>query len=295
MSTLGQRARRVCQGFRTAHSKHRFVISKLAMLSGVDVPWASFETADGSRLRLHADYIPLGLWQETYADRLSIQVCTDLLRPGDIAVDVGANIGHFTVAMGNAVGRNGRILSVEPNPRTNRHLRENVRLNQLGNVTIECVAIGRADDDDACFYVPRRCSGEGALGTKPKFAHYDKFQVVCRTGERLLENQGLLGQPLSLMKVDVEGYEVEVLEGFGATLSQFDCILFEYSVDNIRDAGHSPGEVLDLLGRFGYHVYACDPDARGVRPPRPDETMADLVAVRDATSFCARTGYRIEE
>lgn len=200
-----RRATREYEGIRKARSKPRFLFARFVMLTGVDVPWASFETADGSRLRLHAEGIPLGLWQGTYGDRDSIKVCTDYLRPGDVAVDIGANIGHFTVAMGNVVGRNGRVLSVEPNPRTNRHLRENVRLNHLSNVTCDCVAMSCEDGTVACFYVPRRDSGEGALGAKPKFAHYEQFDVVCRSGERLLEDRGLLGQSLALMKVDVEG------------------------------------------------------------------------------------------
>jgi FkbM family methyltransferase len=281
--------------FCSARSKRRFFISELAMLTGVDVPWASFETADGSRLRLHAEGVSLGLWQGTYEDRRSIQVCTDFLRPGDLAIDVGANIGHFTVAIGNAVGRSGRVISIEPNPRAYGRLQENVRLNRLRNVTLERAAMCRDDGATARFYVPRRCSGEGALSAKPNFTRFEEFDVLCRSGERLLSDLGLLGRPLALMKIDVEGYEADVLAGFGATLTQFDCIMFEYDVGNARAAGHSPEEALDFLGAHGYRVYACDPDAGEARHARLDLTVADLVAFRDPTVFKARTGYHLAE
>ena len=288
-------AKRVSRGFCTAQSKHRFFISELAMLTGLDVPCASFETADGSRLRLHAEGVPLGLWQGTYEDRTSIRVCTDFLRPGDIAIDVGANIGHFTVAMGNAVGCSGRVISIEPNPRAHRRLQENVRLNRLRNVTCERAAMCRDDGAIAPFFVPTRASGEGALSAKLTYTRFEKFDVLCRSGERLLSELGLLGQPLALMKIDVEGHEADVLEGFGASLDQFGCIMFEYELRNIRAAGNSPGEVLDVLGRYGYRVYLCDPDTREARHPHPDLTGADVVAVRDPTVFRARTGYSLPE
>lgn len=288
-------AKRVARGFCAAQSKHRYFIAELAMLTGLDVPWASFETADGSRLRLHAEGVPLGLWQGTYEDRTSIRVCTDFLRPGDIAIDVGANIGHFTVAMGNAVGRNGRVISMEPNPHVHRRLQENVRLNRLRNIVCGRVAMCRHDGAIARFFVPRRASGEGALSAKPTYAHFEEFDVICRSGEQLLSELSLLGQPLALMKIDVEGYEADVLEGFGATLPQFGCIMFEYDLGTFRAAGRRPEEVLDVLGRYGYRVYSCDPDTREARPPRPDLAGADLVAVRDPSIFCARTGYRLAE
>jgi FkbM family methyltransferase len=288
-------AKRVSRGFCTAQSKHRFFISELAMLTGLDVPGASFETADGSRLRLHAEGVSLGLWQGTYEDRASIRVCTDFLRPGDIAIDVGANIGHFTVAIGNAVGCSGRVISIEPNPRAHRRLQENVRLNGLHNVTCERVAMCRDDGTIARFFVPRRTSGEGALSAKSTYTRFEEFDVLCRSGERLLSELGLQGQPLALMKIDVEGHEADVLEGFGATLTQFDSIMFEYDVGNFRAAGHSPEEVLDVLSTYGYRVYFCDPDAGEARHSRPDLTGADLVAVRDPAVFRARTGYDLAE
>ena len=285
-------AKRVCRDFRMARSKRRFLISELAMLTRVDVPWASFETADGSRLRLHAETIPLGLWQGIHEDRHSVRVCTDFLRPGDVAIDVGANIGHFTVAMGSSVGCTGRVISVEPNPRTYRQLQENVRLNRLRNVTCERAALCRDDSVIARLYVPRRVSGEGALGAKPRHTHLEEFDVICRSGERLLSELGLLHHPLALMKIDVEGYEVDVLEGFGDTLTQFGCIMFEYEPANIHNAGHGPRDVFDVLGRYGYRAYSCDSDIREARHPNLDLATTDLVAVRDRAIFCARTGYR---
>lgn len=187
------------------------------------------------------------------------------------------------------------MISIEPNPRAQRRLQENVRLNRLRNVTCERAAMCRHNGAIARFFVPRRASGEGALSAKSTYTRFEEIDVLCRSGERLLSELGLLGQPLALMKIDVEGHEVDVLEGFGATLTQFGCIMFEYELGNIRAAGHSPGEVLAVLGKYGYRVYSCDPDTREARPPRPDLTGADLVAVRDPTVFRARTGYSFAE
>src|SRR5262249_121557 len=143
------------------------------------------------------------------------------LRPGDIFVDVGANIGLFTVLGAQLVGKNGEVHSFEPYPPTFARLQENVALNGLGNVRCNRMGLsgtkGEADRTvstdgfDAWNSLGRPYMGT-ALATK-------KVQVT--TWDDYAQTHGLVGS-VSLMKIDVEGWEAHVLEGGTNVLARED-------------------------------------------------------------------------
>ena len=132
-----------------------------------------------------------------------------MLRPGDLFVDVGANIGAYTV-LAAAVG--ARCLALEPSPQTFARLSENLRLNDLtATVTARQLAVGAA-------------SGELRFT-----AGLDTVEHVIARGESASATQVVAVQPLDdilandepyVMKIDVEGFETEVIRGANRTLSR---------------------------------------------------------------------------
>src|SRR5579884_3190581 len=76
-------------------------------------------------------------------DRVLLSAIVSRISVGETCWDVGASIGVYTMVMATAVGSSGRVLSFEPEPRSRRRLRENVRHNELGNVTVLEQALGR--------------------------------------------------------------------------------------------------------------------------------------------------------
>ena len=264
-------AREFSRGYVRAPKKTRFVVSEAVLRTGRDVPFASFTTPGGSRLRLHAEPISLGLWRGSVTDEgPDVRMCLDRLRAGDVALDVGANIGHFTVAMARRVGPDGLVVSIEPNPATFRRLQENVRLNRLRNVTCIRAALTSVDGSTASFFVPGRLSNEGALGRKSLDCRYEKLQVECRSGANLLSELNLSDRPIAVVKIDVEGYELSVLQGFGAALQHVGAVVFEYVRENQRHAGIEGVGVLNYLREQGY-IVDCDPSTEA----------GDFIAVRE--------------
>lgn len=157
------------------------------------------------------------------------------LRPGDVLYDVGANVGFFTVLAARLVGPGGHVVAFEPLPENVAALRHNLALNHFENVTVVEAALGAAEGtaelildgeptwaklagaDGSDDGLSRDASGDpgggrGALRQAPPAA----FQVRVTSVDALLDS-GVLPAP-TLVKIDVEGAEVDVVRGMRATL-----------------------------------------------------------------------------
>lgn len=182
-------------------------------------------------------------------------VFTGILEEGMLVADVGANLGEYTVLAGRGVGRSGRVVACEPNPVMVGRLEDSVALNGLSNVTIVRCAVG-STLGTATLNVNDRRPGEssvvsGAVGTRPITVPMTTLDDTCR--EQRVKR-------LDVLKIDVEGFELEVLHGGSATIeSSRPAIMVEIGAKTlgVRD-GAMRTDVLDHLLDKGYLLYgAC--------------------------------------
>jgi FkbM family methyltransferase len=189
-----------------------------------------------------------------------------LVDPGDLVVDIGANIGYFTSLAAVRAGRRGSVVAVEPHPKVFELLRANVKTWQrnpeLARVDLHRLALSNHTGVGKIVVGPlfelnmglARLAEETALGQR-------SYDVLVR---RLDE---LVGQaPIGLLKVDVEGHEAEVFRG-ARTLLQHGLvrdIIFE-------DHEPYPSEATSVVEGAGYYLVALDNDLRGVRLQAPRE------------------------
>ena len=154
-----------------------------------------------------------GEWCEPGLDIL-LQ-CTTL---GGTILDVGANIGTHTVALAKKVGTNGRVIAFEPQRIIYQNLCANVSLNRLTNV--DCLQKG-VGEDTAVFPVP--------IMDPEKQQNFGAFEIRgYKTGEpvEIITIDSLSLEACSLIKVDVEGMEKEVLTGANDTIREFRPLMF---------------------------------------------------------------------
>ena len=190
-------------------------------------------------------------------------VAAAVLPPDGVALDVGANIGLAALALAPLLPQ-GRILAVEPSPATAAALRRTLALNALeGRVAVEAVALG-AVPGEAEFHAARHSAGAhlleaGTLGG----AGLPRLRVPVDTVDALVARHRL-GR-LDLIKIDVEGFETEVLDGAAATLARFRPVVFaEFNAWVLQcNRRANPRAVLeDWLARFPV-AHAL----RGAAPP----------------------------
>jgi FkbM family methyltransferase len=130
-----------------------------------------------------------------------------LIAPGDWVLDIGANVGHYTMRMAELVGPNGRVIAIEPVPDTFTLLAANVRLFRHANVTLLNVAASDKTEN----------MGMEIPSFSPGLANYYQAHVTQPgTGLSILAlpvDALTLPAPVRLAKIDVEGHELAVLHG----------------------------------------------------------------------------------
>lgn len=174
------------------------------------------------------------------------------LRPGDQVADVGAHIGLYAVALGRRVGPAGQVTAFEPDPRNYQHILRHSRLNGLGSqLCVVNAAVGKQDgtisfsgDKD----IQNQIVPDGTPGAR-------QVPVV-----RL--DTHFAGKRLDLLKVDVEGFEEEVLAGAEGLLANAARaprnIFIEVHPYNWHLCGTTSESLLGRLRRLGYAVEHLD-------------------------------------
>jgi FkbM family methyltransferase len=138
-----------------------------------------------------------------------------ILAPGDVCVDVGANIGYFALLASRLVGSAGHVYALEPSPEIHVALTSNLELNGAMNVTALAVAAGDKDGEAEFYEAHGRNRGassirrehteeDGEVGHRPT-------RVQVRRLDSVVQHAHLAR--LKLVKIDVEGYELEVMQG----------------------------------------------------------------------------------
>jgi len=134
----------------------------------------------------------------------------------DIFIDVGANIGKYSIILGKKLKDNGQVISIEPEPRNFEILNKNIKLNNLKNVTAINNGLyskkGKLD-----FYLTSEKSGDGAHSLIKKTNN--KIQIKVDTLDNIIKEKGL--KDIKLIKIDVEGAEANVLKGAKKTLKKY--------------------------------------------------------------------------
>lgn len=172
------------------------------------------------------------------------------LSPGHVMIDIGANVGYFTVIGAQAVGPTGRIIAVEPNPSAVHLLRMHLERNGLTNVLIEAVACSDYEGRSALFLSDT--SNIGKCSLSPINAGAQVSQNVCCTTIDALVHKHALGR-LDLVKIDAEGNEMNVLRGMCAVLARFrPTLLMELEPILLASFGTTIDDVRDFLRSFGY-------------------------------------------
>ena len=174
----------------------------------------------------------------------------ELTAPGDVVVDVGANVGLHTCSLARHVGARGRVLAIEALDELADRLEQNAALNGLANVSV--VRIAASDRvGSASIFLP---AGAGSNRGMASF-HADNGDGGRSIATDTVDHLAADLRPVRLIKIDVEGHEFAVLRGCQEILIQDrPYVLFEFSSESYRSAGVSFGEVAALLSDAGYSL-----------------------------------------
>ena len=184
-------------------------------------------------------------------------VWQERLSPGDLFLDVGANVGTYAVL---AASLGASVVAFEPASDTAELLRENVALNGYDHVEVVEAAVGARDG------VVRFTSG---LDSVNRMDDRGGASVAMVTLDSIIGDRTVTG-----MKVDVEGFEIDVLRGASRALAdhRIELMQLEWNDASVEAVGSDRAPVAELLASHGYALYRPDGEGR-------------LVATRDAAGI----------
>jgi FkbM family methyltransferase len=213
-----------------------------------------------------------------------LQFLHRFIKPGDFFVDVGANIGLFTVAAGCLVGREGSVLAFEPGRLARSRLEENVHLNRLRSVTISPLALSNASGQAQLFVPGNGKHALGSLGRPISGSVAAAEAVETKTLDEVLEAL-TPARVVTMVKLDVEGWETRVLEGASSLLGRSDAPLLqvEFTEAAAKGAGKSCRDLYRQLSGAGFCV--CRFEA-GKNCLVPDSLREDYLHVNLFATKC---------
>ena len=198
-----------------------------------------------------------------------------LINGGATVVDVGASIGYYTLLAAKRVGNDGSVYAFEPHPPSFERLIENVKLNDWKNVQAFNFAISDKKGEKKLYvFKSGRASGSG-------FAlRNDSVPITVKT----MPLEDAVKTDIDLVKMDIEGAEVEVLKGMERTLAKGKVkIICEVHPKHISLLGHDVSEITELLKKHSYKIYLIDEEGGGglVSMSRVSEQKAHYLFTRE--------------
>jgi FkbM family methyltransferase len=219
----------------------------------------------------------------------------DRLRPGDVFVDVGANIGYYSLLASTVVGPSGKVVAIEASPTIHGLLLDNLRRNHVDNVEALNVAVSDREGSAQVFLSPGTNLGRTSIVATPAGRY--ECDVPARPLDTLLP-PGII-ERVRLLKINVDGAEWLVIRGMREALRRARAdleIAVELSPHTLRAQGTSAEEVLSVFAAARFHPYRVENDyspggymevcdARPRRLETPISRQTDVVFSRRDAAF----------
>ncbi len=181
-------------------------------------------------------------------------------------VDVGSNFGWYSMLLARLAPQ-ATIVAIEPGRENYELLRQNIRRNRFANIVAINQGAGARSMQSALFVHEQDNPGAHSIRQTGRLG--DGEPVSIEPLDHLL--QAYPGR-IGLLKIDVEGYEMDVLLGAAQTLARTDRILLEYSPDFLAECGHEPMDLLNTLQRAGFQPHRVA--ATGLEPVSLEQLQA---------------------
>lgn len=175
-----------------------------------------------------------------------------ILQPGMKILECGANIGYYAMLEARLVGSTGKIYAVEPSPKNIAWLKRNIAINNYEHIEVIPGAFG-AEKGTAPFYVDIRSN----LSSFVKRDDLTEFEVVDVEMMNIDSFMALPDHDVDLIRMDVEGYETEILKGGEKTLMSERApkyFFIEVHSELLKKRGSGGFEIAKYLRQFGYEV-----------------------------------------
>lgn len=189
-------------------------------------------------------------------DPVGIRFIKNQLYEGEIFIDIGANVGAYSLIASRLVGKSGKVIAFEPASKSFLRLLKNISLNGIGNIIPERLAV-IDKSTQADLYI----SGSQNMGMSSIY-HHDSETGITEKVEAIsiddyIEKKGI--SRISLIKIDIEGSEFLALKGMQKVLTSMrPKILVELKEETLKSSGYTEKDVISHFEKVGYSRFIID-------------------------------------
>jgi len=249
----------------------------------------STAVVDGHVFQLDAhDSLNLSLYGEF--EPFETEIVRSLVKPGMVVVDIGANIGYYSLLFARLTGPEGTVHAFEPAPENFRLLNANIQANGYRNITPVQAAVCDSSGQVTFHLSP---SNEADHRLYAQSGDNEPRTAVTVPAIRLDEYPPLRECPAAFMKMDIQGAEGRALAGMRKFLAQPNpmIIVMEFWPYGMQAAGSTPQDVLTCLLDAGFTLEEIDENRRHVIPVNPQELLTRLTVENKAFTnlLCRRS------
>jgi FkbM family methyltransferase len=249
----------------------------------------SFSIKLGNFLYKHAFalYRPLYTSFKNRQDAFEIKLLEQHLRPGDVVLDIGANIGYYALILSRLVGKKGRVHCFEPDKTNFRYL-EKATLSH-GNIFINNVAAG-PKTETIKIYTSKQLNVDHRT-YKPE--EYDKeIEIEAESMDDYISKKDPAeGGRVDLIKMDIQGFEMQAIQGMQKILKKNTDIkiISEFWPYGLKKAGSSVSAYFKFLSNHGFHCYLLKKDHLEKLSPEKVENLEGLGEKHYFNIFASRS------
>jgi len=241
---------------------------------------------DGIRIEVDPrDYLGKRIIKYGCYEPETVDFIQKFIKPGMTVLDIGANVGYYSLLASRLVGSAGSVHSFEPHPLMYRVLNHNLRRNRCWNVVANNSAISNEKGEAQLFLSTP--SNFGSTSLTPAWNYSGQPVSVQRiTLDSYVRSKAV--RQIDLIKIDVEGAEIQALQGATAALSEHPNLLLvvEFCEGVANRFGHSTADLATFLRDHGFHLFRLETGKLEAYQPRTDEPSFFNIVASRAAKLC---------
>ncbi|WP_390553814.1 FkbM family methyltransferase [Singulisphaera acidiphila] len=227
------------------------------------------------------------LLRDGYFEPYETTLIESQVKPGDVVLDIGANIGYYTLIFARLVGDKGRVYAFEPDPTNFRLLKKNVRANGYQNVIFVNKAVAETSGPLSLYLCPDN------KGDHRIFASEDDRDAIPIQATTLDEHFADYQGKIDFIKMDIQGSEGRAVRGMQKVLRRHHDvkIITEFWPAGLRRSGIEAKEYLADLERQGFGLFRIDEDEETTESTTTQELLSLYPDTREdfGNLYCARS------
>jgi|APSaa5957512535_1039671.scaffolds.fasta_scaffold00338_25 FkbM family methyltransferase len=206
------------------------------------------------------------------------------IKKGDIVIDVGANIGYFTLIYSQLVGKYGKVYAFEPEPKNFAILKKNVEINKYENIILEEKAVSDTNEKIK-LYVSDHMANHKIYQVDSSAKNFLEINAINLND--YLENLGI-DKKINFIKIDVEGAEFHVFNGIKSLLSKNPNlkIFTEFMYGMIKSCGNEPKDIVEILHKNKFKINYVDSINNTISPANISKLTTPKNYLGTVNLFC---------